>query len=172
MVMACALEVICESLSDYINRDEYRDDDISLPNPLLKSGCKVARERGYYNQKAVHYPSSRVKDWWEGVSLVKEVLEMGYSDRKPCRVDMVTINYLIQLMDGRSVDWSRRPYKFTVGDSSTMEGLTKGILGMRVGEKSKLYIPFGMAYGWKSSLLSIPEASDIVMTVRLLGIKG
>ncbi len=164
--MDCALESICDYLNDYIDEMETSDNcEVPLPNPLRPNcDCKVV--------KPEKYKSSRVKEWWEGLSLEKELLEIGYSDRKPKRGQRVKIDYLIQLMDGRSVDWSRRPYKFTVGDSSIMEGLTKGIQGMCVGEKSKLYIPFGMAYGWKSSLLSIPEASDIVMTVRLLGIKG
>ena len=170
------IEYLCDELDNYININSKDSNcDIPLPNPLPINDCSNNCKNKNKNKNKwnkIYNPHKNVKEWWEGLTLETEVIESGHSDKRPCYGDKVVIDYVIKLLDGRGIDWSRRPYKFIIGDNSIMEGLSKGVCRMRLGEKAKLFIPYGMAYGWKSSLLSIPEASDIVMTVTLRKIKS
>ena len=187
------IEYLCQELNDYIimnsensddmdDMDDNDDSEIPHPIPLPKKGCchQVNNNKcnNYNNNKCNNYNNNKynnnkcnnIKEWWEGTTLEKEILDIGYSDKHPCYGDKVVIDYEMKLLDGTGVDWSRKPYKFMVGDSSIMEGLSKGVVKMRLGEKAKLYIPFDMAYGWKSPMSIIPEASDLVVTCRLIKI--
>lgn len=63
---------------------------------------------------------------------------------------------------------NQNPLVFTVGPESGMvEGITKGVIGMKVGGTRKVEVPFGMGYGASASG-KIPAYSDLVFNVELL----
>jgi FKBP-type peptidyl-prolyl cis-trans isomerase len=51
-----------------------------------------------------------------------------------------------------------------------IEGFSKGLLGMKVGGKRLVEIPWGMAYGARGRPPAIPPRSDLVFEIELLGV--
>lgn len=59
------------------------------------------------------------------------------------------------------------PLEFTIGVGMVIPGWEKGLMGMKVGEIRKLYVPYQMAYG-ENSLEGIPAYSDLYFEVELV----
>jgi FKBP-type peptidyl-prolyl cis-trans isomerase SlpA len=63
----------------------------------------------------------------------------------------VSVNYTGRLEDGTVFDSSltegREPLSATLGQGSLIPGFEKGLLGMNIGEKKTVNIPFADAYG-------------------------
>jgi hypothetical protein len=66
-----------------------------------------------------------------------------------------------------------QPFEFVLGDGAVMEGWEKGMHGMCVGEKRKLTIPSGLAYGEAGGAATegrIPPGATLVYEVEVLRI--
>ncbi len=63
--------------------------------------------------------------------------------------DTITVNYRGLLQDGREFDksYGREPFTLKLGDKKVIRGWDEGLVGIKVGEKRRLVIPSGMAYG-------------------------
>ncbi len=64
--------------------------------------------------------------------------------------DRVTVNYIATLEDGTEYDNSYKrgePFVVIIGERRVIPGWEKGLLGIKKGEKRKLVIPPGLAYG-------------------------
>ena len=88
--------------------------------------------------------------------------------------DMVTVNYTGTLEDGTKFDSSlnpgRTPFEFTIDKSSVIQGWHMGVAGMKVGEKRKLIIPSGLAYGSDGRPPIIPQNATLIFEIDLLKI--
>ncbi|XP_068121296.1 peptidyl-prolyl cis-trans isomerase FKBP11 [Hyperolius riggenbachi] len=78
-----------------------------------------------------------------------ETVEMG---------DTIQLHYTGRLEDGRVIDssLSRDPLVVVLGKKQVIPGLERSLLGMCVGEKRKVVIPPGLAYGKRGYPPSIP----------------
>jgi FKBP-type peptidyl-prolyl cis-trans isomerase len=87
--------------------------------------------------------------------------------------DLLEVNYVGTLLDGTEFDSStrpgRRPFRFKIGKGSVIKGWEQGLLGMKVGEKRRLVIPPGLAYGSRGRP-GIPANSTLTFEVELLAI--
>lgn len=88
--------------------------------------------------------------------------------------DVVSINYLGTLEDGTKFDSSydrNEPFETAIGEGFVIEGWDKGVVGMQVGGKRKLTIPYSMAYGEMGIPGVIPPKSTLIFEVELLSIR-
>ncbi|QDK45882.1 FKBP-type peptidyl-prolyl cis-trans isomerase [Bdellovibrio sp. ZAP7] len=83
---------------------------------------------------------------------------------------LVFIHYTGTLNDGTVFDSSYthgRPFEFVVGSKKVIQGMSQGILGMKVGGKRTIHIPADLAYG-ERTVGKIPAHSDLTFEVELL----
>lgn len=98
-----------------------------------------------------------------------EVIKAG-NGPKPTLNDMVKVNYVGTLIDGKEFDSSvKRGQPATFGVGQVIKGWTEGLQLMPVGSKYKLYIPYKLAYGAQGTP-EIPPFSTLIFDVELLEI--
>ena len=84
-----------------------------------------------------------------------------------------TLHYTGWLTDGTKFDSSVDrgvPFVFIQGRRQVIAGFDVGFLGMRVGGKRRIFIPYQFAYGEKGRG-KIPPKSELIFDVELLGVK-
>ncbi|KAM4796677.1 peptidyl-prolyl cis-trans isomerase FKBP11 [Rhinophrynus dorsalis] len=99
------------------------------------------------------------EDSENGTELVIETLEKPESCVDTAVMgDTVHLHYTGRLDDGRVIDssLSRDPLVVELGKKQVIPGLEKSLIGMCVGEKRKVVIPPGLAYGKRGFPPSIP----------------
>jgi FKBP-type peptidyl-prolyl cis-trans isomerase len=87
--------------------------------------------------------------------------------------DTVTIHYKGMLEDGTVFDESYKrgePFSTPIGVGYVIKGWDVGIMGMKVGGKRKLTIPYDMAYGEGGIPGSIPAKATLIFETELLKI--
>lgn len=84
---------------------------------------------------------------------------------------LVFIHYLGTLEDGTEFDSSykhQRPFEFVIGSKKVIQGMSLGVLGMKVGGKRKFKIPQSLAYGERQMGPQIKPFSNLIFEVELL----
>ena len=108
-----------------------------------------------------------------GESLKIEILKEG-TGLGAKNGDTVVVHYTGTLIDGKKFDSSLdrgEPYSFPLGAGEVIAGWDQGLLGMKVGEKRKLFIPSDLAYGERGAGGIIPPNAPLIFEVELLEIK-
>jgi FKBP-type peptidyl-prolyl cis-trans isomerase len=120
----------------------------------------------------------------EKLEVVDEVVGTG---REAKTGDTVHVHYTGTLMNGKKFDSSRdrdgtppgspehgqsqgEPFKFTLGKGEVIKGWDEGVVGMKVGGKRKLNIPWNMAYGEEGHPPDIPSKAGLKFDVELMSI--
>lgn len=95
-------------------------------------------------------------------------LKKGYGKRVN-KKDEITINYTISLADGKEIQTTigRTPFKFVMEKQPMIAGVTEGILKMREGGKTRLFIPYYLAYG-ENGGGPFPKKADIIFELEVL----
>lgn len=99
-----------------------------------------------------------------------EVLQRGFGSTKPKATSKVRVHYHGTLVDGTVFDSSvqrGQPVEFAV--NGVIPGWTEALQLMNVGDKFKLYVPPGLAYGPRMAG-KIPPNSALIFEVELLAI--
>jgi FKBP-type peptidyl-prolyl cis-trans isomerase FklB len=100
-----------------------------------------------------------------------EVLKSGAAGRKPLPIETVRVHYHGTLIDGKVFDSSverNDPIEFAV--TGVIQGWVEALQLMSVGDKWKLTIPSGLAYGPRGKG-DIPGNAVLIFEVELLEIK-
>jgi FKBP-type peptidyl-prolyl cis-trans isomerase len=100
-----------------------------------------------------------------------EILKQGIGEATK-NGDKVTVHYVGVFENGEKFDSSidrGTPFSFTLGAGQVIQGWDLGVLGMKVGEKRKLTIPYDLAYG-EAGYGPIPAKATLIFEVELLGI--
>ena len=76
--------------------------------------------------------------------------------------DTVRVHYHGRLPSGETFDSSaeRDPLEFQIGSGQVIVGFDNGVMGMTVGEKKTIEIPFGDAYGPRNESMIIDMPKD------------
>ena len=85
----------------------------------------------------------------------------------------VEVHYTGYLLNGKVFDSSRdrnEPIEFVLGAGQVIKGWDEGIALMSVGDKFKLIIPPGLAYGSKGAGNVIPPDATLIFDVELISV--
>ena len=96
------------------------------------------------------------------------VIGTGIEVTKGC---LVFIQYKGHLENGTlfdSTDKHGRPFEFVVGSKKVIQGMSHGVVGMKVGGRRKVFIPSELAYGERAMGAHIPPHSNLIFEVELL----
>ncbi len=88
--------------------------------------------------------------------------------------DTISIHYLGTLPDGTKFDSSYdrgQPFQTQIGVGQVIQGWDQGILGLKVGGKRRLTIPYQLAYGEFGIPGVIPPKATLIFEVELVSIK-
>jgi FKBP-type peptidyl-prolyl cis-trans isomerase FkpA len=104
--------------------------------------------------------------------LVYRELKAG-SGASPSASDVVKVHYRGTLVDGTEFDSSyKRNEPATFPLNRVIPCWTEGVQKMKVGGKSQLVCPAGIAYGDRGSPPVIPGGATLIFEIELLGIGG
>ena len=181
MKMLLLVAVLTAAIHQAASLDWRRRRDALLGIERKKKGSKAG-------WKKVKQPSfKKDKKWeWERLDLPQDsALRVGVKYRpKTCNIkskpgDYLSVHYNGTLYsNGDLFDSSilrEEPFVFQIGRQQMNEGFEKGLLNMCIGEKRKLVVPSGMAYGatkaYGSEIMGrvLPD-STLVYNVELLEI--
>jgi len=87
--------------------------------------------------------------------------------------NLVVVHYTGTFESGEKFDSSvdrGKPFAFNLGAGMVIKGWDQGIVGMKIGEKRKLTIPYHLAYG-EFGYGSIPPKATLLFEVELLELK-
>lgn len=110
-----------------------------------------------------------------------EIIKEGAADaRTPQKGKQVSVHYTGWLTDEKgqpdmnkkfdsSVDRGA-PFNFVIGIGQVIKGWDEGVLGMKVGEKRRLFIPANLGYGARGAGRLIPANANLVFDVELLAV--
>jgi peptidylprolyl isomerase len=85
----------------------------------------------------------------------------------------VKVHYIGTLKDGSEFDASykrNQPFEFAIGQGQVIPGWDEGVMTMKVGGRSKLTIPYNLAYGEEGRPPVIPPKADLIFDIELLGV--
>lgn len=98
-----------------------------------------------------------------------EVLKNG-SGAEAKDGSIVSVHYTGMFEDGTVFDSSvdrGEPFRFNLGAGMVIKGWDLGVLGMKIGEKRKLTVPYQLAYG-ENGYGPIPAKATLYFDVELL----
>lgn len=88
--------------------------------------------------------------------------------------DFLVVDYVGTLEDGTIFETTvtSTPFRFTLGDSTLLEGWNQGLVGMRTDGQRRLIIPPNLAYGVDGFPGRIPGNETITFDVRLIAVQS
>ncbi|MBP9111272.1 MAG: FKBP-type peptidyl-prolyl cis-trans isomerase [Polyangiaceae bacterium] len=89
------------------------------------------------------------------------------------RGDTVRVHYTGTLEDGTMFDSSKErdaPLEFELGKGMVIRGFDRGVEGMKVGSKRKVWIPYDLGYGERGAPPKIPPKANLTFELELVGI--
>ena len=105
---------------------------------------------------------------------VKRRVPKDECPQKSRKGDRLRVHYIGRLYkDGKKFDSSSDrgdPFEFTLGVGEVIKGWDQGLVGMCVGERRKLVVPSGSAYGDAGAGALVPGGATLVFKVELLAI--
>jgi len=139
---------------------------------IIALGCWTYISIDFSEKKSSDLPEEN-QGVQEIEGLETEVLQEG-SGEQAKNGDKLSVHYTGTLEDGTKFDSSLErgmPFEFVLGQDQVIQGWEKGILGMKVGEKRKLVIAPGLAYGEQGAGNgAIPPNATLIFEVELLEI--
>ncbi len=87
--------------------------------------------------------------------------------------DTVTVHYVADVRGGTQFGNTRasgEPFVFQVGSGEVIEGLERGVIGMKEGGTRTLIVPASMGYG-NRSVGPVPANATLIFFVELLSLK-
>jgi peptidyl-prolyl cis-trans isomerase A (cyclophilin A) len=162
------------------NASEVFDVEVANFNKSLEDQLKEAHkveEKTYavYLEKKkaflIEKEEAKAKETGTGLRILKLKETKG---KRVVATKNVTANYTLYIADGKRMQSSEdvgKPIVFDLNDTQKpmISGLREGLLSMRVGEKSRFFIPYAIGFGNQKSG-PFPAKSDLIFEVEILKI--
>lgn len=101
-----------------------------------------------------------------------KIEDIVVGDGKTCvKGALILTHYTGWLDDGTRFESSHdrgQPFQCVIGSRRVIQGWDRGLMGMKVGGKRKLWVPAALAYGERQVGTHIPPNSNLVFEVELL----
>lgn len=88
--------------------------------------------------------------------------------------DTIEVHYTGTFLNGEKFDSSKdrnQPLQVEIGKTGLIPGFTMGLVGLKVGGKRKVTIPYELAYGENGRPPRIPPKSTLVFELELVSLK-
>jgi FKBP-type peptidyl-prolyl cis-trans isomerase len=148
---------------------------LTVATAFLLVHCKNAKNTAKNNNTA-QSGNTRMTRIKGNFGLEYEILQEG-SGASPKTKDFVTVHYTGWLNEngqqGKKFDSSydrNQAFTFQIGVHEVIQGWDEGVMGMKIGEKRRLYIPAALGYGAHSAGAVIKPNSDLIFDVELVKI--
>ncbi len=128
-------------------------------------------EEGYQQQSQQPQQTQQPQEF--GDELRAEIIKEG-TGQEAKNGDKVTVHYVGVLENGTKFDSSvdrGQPFQFALGAGQVIQGWDLGVIGMKIGEVRRLYIPAAYGYGEQGTGDSIPPNANLIFEVELLGLE-
>ncbi|MDG2193349.1 MAG: peptidylprolyl isomerase [Polaribacter sp.] len=129
---------------------------------------KVRYEK-FLADKKVYEKKQGVKKAKKTASGLKIVTLKKGRGKKVTKTATITVNYTLTLADGKIIQTTvgKKPFVFVMEKQPMIPGFTEGILKMRTGGKSRLFIPYYLAWGEKGTG-PFPPKADVIFELEVL----
>ena len=150
---------------------------------FLLSGCfkddnaaalQKEQEEAFYKQLATdtlaikqYLADNNITDAKKTAGVIWYTEQVVGTGIQPQAGNRVRVNYKLSLLDGTSVE-NGTYGPFTLGTKSVVDGFDFGIRTMKVGGKSRFYIPSFLAYGPEGSGSKILPNTVLIFDIELL----
>jgi cyclophilin family peptidyl-prolyl cis-trans isomerase len=162
------------------NASEVFDAEVANFNKSLENKLKEAQkveEKIYavYLEKKkaflIEKEEAKAQETGTGLRILKLKKTKG---KKVVATKNITANYTLYIADGKRMQSSEdvgKPIVFDLNNRQKpmISGLREGLLSMRVGEKSRFFIPYAIGFGNQKSG-PFPAKSDLIFEVEILKI--
>jgi len=143
---------------------------------IVLVGCSSTKEEEKDTIKPIQEVQSMTKQTMPS-GLEFEILQEG-SGESPQQGQQVTVHYTGWLRNddgslGDKFDSSidrGEPFTFPIGAGYVIKGWDEGVMGMKVGEKRRLFIPAELGYGAHGAGHVIPPNASLIFDVELISI--
>jgi FKBP-type peptidyl-prolyl cis-trans isomerase len=140
---------------------------------VLLVQCKNAKDINNNNNNVAQVSKKMTRTKMDS-GLEYEIIQEG-TGANPQKGDLVTVHYTGWLNEngnpGKQFDSSHKrnqPFQFYIGMGQVIKGWDKGVMGMKIGEKRRLYIPAALGYGAGGAGAVIPGNADLIFDVELI----
>lgn len=134
---------------------------------------KAKKEKEEADRKAflaqIKKEKESVKPTESGLRILK-IKKGDGKGKKVTKTDPIQIHYTLRLQEsGRLIQSTegKSPFSFVMNRQPMIPGFTEAVLNMREGDKSRLFIPYYLAYGERGGG-PFPPKADIVFDVEIL----
>jgi len=128
------------------------------------------------NKTAAQVGNTKMTRTRTASGLEYQTLQEG-NGASPRAGNRVTVHYTGWLdnngQEGRKFDSSldrNQPFSFVIGVGQVIQGWDEGVMGMKIGEKRRLFIPSNLGYGSRGAGAVIPANANLIFDVELLQI--
>jgi FKBP-type peptidyl-prolyl cis-trans isomerase len=138
---------------------------------VLMAGCQMAQQddgqalRAGQNFLAQNAGKPGIVTTASGLQY--QILQEG-AGKQPKETDVVRVNYAGSLIDGREFD---RGEGIEFPLNRVIPGWTEGLQLMKVGGKTRFFIPSDLAYGERGAGRVIPPNAALIFEVDLIAVK-
>jgi FKBP-type peptidyl-prolyl cis-trans isomerase len=155
------------SLSSFFLSGCLQDDSTDPDEELRKYQEAYLKQLGtdttLIKQYLVDHGITNAKRTPSGLFYIEQQVGLG---KKPVANKQVRVQYLLRGLEGTILDQGTFP--FTMNTSAVVAGFEEGVALMKVGGKSTLLLPSGIAYGPGGSQPKIGPNKILIFDVELL----